>query len=293
MSPTRLPRRRFLSSLLSAALIGGVGACFPQLPAPTPPPTRPAEQPKPASITMMMPAAARAPTPTTGKVTLQFWTQWAGRTKEVWEGLMSEFGQAHPTIEVVSSHMPLAELQRTTAAAITAGTPPDLWINSAMVRPELIVDGAVASLDSLGKVPDDFYPAADPATVRFGQRWGVPNNGGVPVIWYHEALFRAAGLDPDQPPRTWDDLIAYGKKLTNPQRKQWGLIVPNRRYPWTTECWYGFLLQAGGDLFTPDGAIAFNSEPGVEALQFWTDLFLLHKTSPLQMLDNDTLLSDG
>ena len=296
----RLSRRTLLRRTGIGLVVAGASAVLaacaaPSAPSPTSAPAKSADQA--AAKGGGAPTAASQPTSAPkpavgGKVTLQFWTNWAGRQKEVWESLMQEFHQANPTIEIVSSFMSLAEMQQKTVAAIAGGAPPDLWINAAMVRPELIVDGAVVPLDKFGKVPDDFYPASNNASVRGGQRWGLPNNGGVPVIWYHEALFQQAGLDPSKPPKTWDDLVAYGKQLTNPDKKQFGFIVPNRPYPWTTEAWYGFILQAGGDFLTPDrSAVAFNQEPGVEALKFWSDLFLVHKTSPMQTFDADSLVS--
>ncbi|HEX5415910.1 MAG TPA: extracellular solute-binding protein [Chloroflexota bacterium] len=224
--------------------------------------------------------------------TLRFWTQWSGHTRQVWESLIGEFEQAHPSIAIASSFFSLADLQRSVFSAAATRTLPDLWINAAMVPPELILDGDVASLNSLGPVPTDFYPAANPASVRAGQRWAVPNNGGVPVFWYNVDRFQVVGLDPNAPPRTWDDLLQYGKALTDARDDIWGLIVPDRHYPWTTECWYGFLLQAGGDLFAPDQrTITFADQPGVEALTFWASLFQTQKTAPLQTFDADTLIS--
>lgn len=251
--------------------------------------------PGPTTVTRLpatpIPRAAPAAPTAAGLISLEFWTEWSGSTRVAWVSLMDQFHQTHPKIAIQSKFFPLIQLQEQIELAVASSQPPDLWLNAAMIRPAYIVDGAVSSLTALGKVPTDFYPAADPASVRYGQRWGVPNNGGLPVIWYNVDRFRSAGLDPSRPPRTWEDLINYGKALSSPDLNQWGLIVPNRHYPWTTECWYGFLLQAGGDIFAPDGSIAFNSEAGVEALAFWASLFRTYRMAPTQVFDADTLLS--
>lgn len=203
-----------------------------------------------------------------------------------------EFRRTHPTIAVESKFFPLVELQQSVLSAAATRTLPDLWINAAMVQSEFILDGVVASLNALGPVPTDFYPAADPACVYAGQRWGVPNNGGVPVLWYNVNQFAAAGLDPSVPPRTWDDLLRYGKELTDARQGTWGLIVPNRHYPWTTECWYGFLLEAGGDIFAPNQqTLTFADSPGIDALTFWANLFQTQRTAPLRLFDADSLIT--
>ncbi|HLH74416.1 MAG TPA: extracellular solute-binding protein, partial [Chloroflexota bacterium] len=285
-----LSRRNFLRRLATSglmAVLSSSGCALRQTPAPSRPTTAPLSSTR--SPTPSPPGAASL---TAAKITLQFWTEWRGLTAQTWEKLMKRFNQEHPTITIASSYFTLADLQEKTIAAVTAGHPPDLWLNAALILPEFIVDGAVVSISQLPSLPTDFYPAADPASVRDGQRWGVPNNGGVPVLWYNEELFRLAGLDPAQPPQTWDDLVKVGKALTVPAQNQWGFIVPNRHYPWTTECWYGFLLEAGGDIFAPDGrTIAFNAAPGVEALTFWANLFGVDQTAPRQVFDADTLVS--
>jgi ABC-type glycerol-3-phosphate transport system substrate-binding protein len=286
----RVTRRRFLRGAVGGVLaVGtlGLAAC-----APSAPPAPASGKPGPAEQGSSKPAdVAKAPA-TAQKVTLQFWTNWAGAQKETWDKLMGEFHQAEPAVEIQSSFMSLAELQQKTVAALAGGQPPDLWINAAMVRPELVRDGAVVALDTLGKVPEDFFPASNRASLRDGKRWGVPNNGGLPVIWYHEALFQEAGLDPDKPPTTWEELVSYAEKVNKPEKKQFGIMFPNRPYPWTTEVWYGFLLQAGGDMLAPDEReVAFNSEAGVKALKLWSDVVNVQKVAPQTALDADTLVS--
>jgi len=237
--------------------------------------------------------AAAAVQPTAKPVTtLSFWTEWSGATRQVWSALMADFHRGFPSIQIESNYYSLSDLSRNTLLAAASGTLPDLWLNAAIVSPDLITDGVVAALDSLGPVPVDFYPAANSATMQFGKRWAVPNNGGVAVLWYNTDLFRSAGLDPARPPETWDDLVRYGKEMTRSGQGTWGLVVPNRHYPWTAECWYGFLLQAGGDLYSPDQQkITFNSPAGVAALTLWADLYQTVKTAPLEVFDADSLRS--
>lgn len=288
-SPATLSRRAWFRALGGACAVSAAAI----LPACAQPGSSASTQPTAkAALSGPTPTATLAVPASNGLTTLQFWTQWSGHTRQVWEGLIGEFQRAHPSIAVASSFFSLVDLQRSVLSAAATGTLPDLWINAAMVPPEFILDGVVLSLNSLGPVPTDFYPAADPASVRGGQRWAVPNNGGVPVLWYNVDQFTAAGLDPNKPPQTWDDLLRYGKELTDARKETWGLIVPNRHYPWTAECWYGFLLEAGGDIFAPNQqTIAFNDQPGIEALTFWANLFQIQKTAPIRVFDADSMIA--
>jgi hypothetical protein len=56
------------------------------------------------------------------------------------------------------------------------------------------------------------------------------------VQYWNKDAFKAAGLDPDKAPATWDDMIAFGKKLTKRdaagQVSQWGLAIPSSGFPY-------------------------------------------------------------
>ena len=46
-----------------------------------------------------------------------------------------------------------------------------------------------------------------------GQMLSFPFNSSTPILYYNKAMFKAAGLDPNEPPKTWNDVEAYGKKI--------------------------------------------------------------------------------
>ena len=64
-----------------------------------------------------------------------------------------------------------------------------------------------------------FSPAAYlPAVTGYytdisGNMLSFPFNASTPILYYNKTLFRAAGLDPDSPPRTWPDVGAAAKRL--------------------------------------------------------------------------------
>ncbi len=78
-----------------------------------------------------------------------------------------------------------------------------------------------------------------------GKIWSIPWQRSTPIMYYNKDFYREAGLDPEKPASTWDELAAYAKKLTvvdsggNVQR--WGVLIPNDY--WLT---MPLLLQAGG-----------------------------------------------
>ena len=48
---------------------------------------------------------------------------------------------------------------------------------------------------------------------KTGHLLSQPFNSSTPVLYYNKDAFKKAGLDPEQPPKTWQDLAAYTAKL--------------------------------------------------------------------------------
>jgi len=49
-----------------------------------------------------------------------------------------------------------------------------------------------------------------------GKLYAAPLMASWTIMFYNSEMFLKAGLDPNKPPRTWDELVAYGQKLQSP-----------------------------------------------------------------------------
>jgi len=118
--------------------------------------------------------------------------------------------------------------------------------------------------------------AAWPVVYReaeFGQQphaWAVPTSNLVMALLYRKDLFYEAGLDPDRPPDTWDELLAYARALTNPRRQQYGMLIYGGPIiSWGT---YTFLVSNGARAVEHDGRgnwlAAYGSAAAAEAVEF-------------------------
>ena len=62
---------------------------------------------------------------------------------------------------------------------------------------------------------DAEYYAYTVAEMTFqGKIWGIPSGVDDRVLYWNKDAFEAAGLDPDTPPTTWDELLMYAELLT-------------------------------------------------------------------------------
>ncbi len=99
-------------------------------------------------------------------------------------------------------------------------------------------------------------------------------------------MFGEAGLDPEKPPQTWEELATMGKKLT--AKNRWGVMIPSTGYPYWM---FGALCKQNGEvLMDGDGKRTFFNKKGVvEALTFWNDLSAKHGVMPKGTIEWGTL----
>ena len=162
--------------------------------------------------------------------------------------------------------------------AIAAGTAPNAYSGGHFsVMPLWIQNGFAEPLDQYTKNWADFgsisKTAFSSATVN-GKVYGIPEYMYVLCLAYNKALYKAAGLDPEKGPATWDELRENAVKLTKPDKSQYGLaLIGNSTADW----WYQlFAWQAGAELssFDSKGKVSVNytSAGAKKALQFYQDL---------------------
>jgi multiple sugar transport system substrate-binding protein len=207
-----LNRRTFLK-LSSLAAAGGVlAACAPKAtPAPAENPTE-----KPAEVTATEQPTAEAPA--AESVNVQYWVQWPELYTKSWDLMREtpEFKEAlgNNTIEVKPGVTEEALL-----TAVAGGTPPDGAANynylDYMSREVVIpIDDFVSASTKIKKA--DYLEAVWDIGNYKGKQYGLPANecfvqqGFV----YNAKMVRNAGLDPEKPPVTWDDLYIWHQTIT-------------------------------------------------------------------------------
>ncbi|MCC7434092.1 MAG: extracellular solute-binding protein [Methanoregulaceae archaeon] len=95
------------------------------------------------------------------------------------------------------------------------------------------------------------------------------------ALYYRKDHFLEAGLDPNRPPRTWDEFIEYGRRLTEARPGRNGFLfstgIGGRGYHWSN-----FVYQAGGEVAYPTESgiwkAGIATEAGVKALDMYRRL---------------------
>ena len=230
-------------------------------------------------------------------VQLSFWypVDLGGGLAKVIAGLVGDFNKTHSDIQVTATYTGNYDvtLQKIQASKL-AGTLPDVAVTEISSVPVLAALGAAQPIDELiassgdKKLLDRFWPSMLLNCTYGGKVYGVPFQRSTPVMYYNKDAFSEAGLDPERPPVTWDDLISVAQKLTTREGERttrWGIELPLEAFNWF---YYALTYANGGETLSTDGTKVLWDEPkNIEALQFWHDLVNKYKVTPAYTPWND------
>ena len=223
------------------------------------------------------------------EIDLQFFFPVAvgGKAATTIDELTAEYVKQTPGVKIDAVYA--GSYQDTVTKVLTAvrgGNPPQLSVILAVDMFTLIEEDAIVAFEDLITTDEErawlgsFYPAFMENSQTGGKTYGVPFQRSTPVLYWNKDAFKEAGLDPNTPPGTWDEMVSFGKKLTKTDSSgnvsQWGLRIPTSGFPYWL--FQGLTTQNDVFLMNSDGNQTYFDDPKViEALQFLVDLSTKHK----------------
>lgn len=122
---------------------------------------------------------------------------------------------------------------------------------------------------------EDFIPAMRDWGLVDGVQLGVPFRAGTQMLYYRADLLEAAGIEV---PTTLAELADAARALTQDTDGDgtidvYGLVQRGKAPTELAHDWLSTFYAAGGDFIADDGTCGFDSAAGVEATQFWMDMY--------------------
>lgn len=108
---------------------------------------------------------------------------------------------------------------------------------------------------------DPRYSVALEAVQYNGRYWAMPGGFMSMFLMYNKKLFAEAGLDPEQPPRTWDEFVTHARALTR-DRDGDGRIDPGALARWAR--W--ILASSSGSSLSSSASARTASPPTTQVL---------------------------
>lgn len=154
---------------------------------------------------------------------IQFWHAMEAALGERVNDIASDFNRSQSDYKIVPVFKGMYD--QTLAAGIAAyrsgnapailqvyevGTATMMAAKKAVVPVTEVFKQAGTPLDQKAFVPTIASYYSDAKT---DELVSMPFNSSTPVLYYNKEAFKKAGLDPNRPPKTWDDVRVYAEKL--------------------------------------------------------------------------------
>ncbi|PSL08403.1 carbohydrate ABC transporter substrate-binding protein (CUT1 family) [Haloactinopolyspora alba] len=208
-----------------------------------------------------------------GPVTLT-WANWATAeqtTRPAIEQVIADFEAEHPNIRIKSQAIAFSDIAQQLVLRTQSGNPPDVAQLSGNDTISLAATGALAPLDQF--VDDELRSRINPTDLENGTHEGeliaFPWVDSPQGFWYNKKLMAQAGLDPESPPQTIEDLntALAAIKQKFPESTPLALDTTNRAFGLTSN--WAWMKTFGAEPFGDDGAQA--DSPEYTAYLEWMD----------------------
>ncbi len=225
--------------------------------------------------------------------TVQFWARSVSKTLA--QKLVSEFNASHKNLQVKLTLTSINDDVTSLATSIRAGDPPDVVGLNDIDVPTFTHEGAFMNLTPyISKLP--YKSALSPGHVGLatynGAEYGVPYWADLSVLWYNKTLFKQAGLNPDDPPTTYAQILSDAQAIN-----KLGNGVSGFTFAGDCQGCLGFTVQPGiwadGSYLTSGGignqtASITGNQPLVQALTLYRNIWTQHLVPDNDRTDNGT-----
>lgn len=202
---------------------------------------------------------------------IEFWTLQLSDYKPYITGVIQDYEHSHPGIKIKWIDVPFSEGEKRALAAVISKKVPDVINMNPSFASTLASRGALADVKKyISKKDYDSYlkESWDASTLK-GFTFGIPWYITSSITIYNKDLIKKAGLSPDKPPKTFNEMANMAKTIKAKTGKY--AFLPN-----LTED--GKIIQIFNKYSIPildkTGSFAvFNTDEAVKVMDMWANLY--------------------
>lgn len=228
-------------------------------------------------------ASPAAPEP----VTIRFYSYNLGTPgqKEGTQKLIDEFMALNPHITVEGVAVASTDINAKVQADIVAGTAPDVA--------QLVFDGLDFAVHNFNAKPLEEIASPEDLQAHFagmsengvklgqlnGRTYGLAFTFSTPILFYNAKIFAEAGLDPEQPPTTWEQVKQYALQIADKTDYTGVHIGGSVGNDWIVQALIG---SNGGRVLSEDRkTLHFGDPEAIGAVAMWQDMVQSGAGSPI------------
>jgi sn-glycerol 3-phosphate transport system substrate-binding protein len=214
-----------------------------------------------------------------GPVDVLFWHGFTGPTEVALTALTDAYNASQSRVRVRLEGQGSYESTIDKYVQSSQSSRPDLVVFPEYVMQQTIDSDSVVPVAACIAASDydtsAFLPKALATYATAGVQWAMPFAISNPVLYYNRSVYRTAGLDPDVPPQSLDELRQFSRTIVDSGAASYGIAIDSgfgSGGGWFLEQW----LANAGELYADNGngrlapatKVLYDSPTGVELLTF-------------------------
>ena len=198
----------------------------------------------------------------------------------------AEWEAENPGFKVVPEVVGWGQCQDKVTTLAAAGTPVALAYVGSRTLKQFALNDLIVPIPMTDEEKASYYNYV-PDTVTFeGTQWGVPVAFSTKALFWNKDIFEAAGLDPETPPKTWEEEIAFAKQIEeNTDFDGFGVVA--KTFDNTMHQFLHWVYTNDGLVIDADGNIVLDSPNNLEALTALRDISAYSEEGPTAYEQNE------
>jgi len=213
---------------------------------------------------------------------------------ETYPALITQWEAKNPGYKVNVEIVGWDQCQDKVTTLAAAGTPVALAYVGSRTLKQFADSDLIIPITFTDAEKAAYYPHILDTVTYNGQQWGIPTAFSTKAVFWNKDLFTKAGLDPNKPPTTWDELYADAKAIKDKTGIA-GYGLPAKTMDNTMHQFLHFVYTNDGTVTDASGKITLDSPENLAALEFYKKLVPVSEDGP-SAYDQDDMIkifSDG
>jgi multiple sugar transport system substrate-binding protein len=198
---------------------------------------------------------------------------------ETYPALIKQWEEKNPGYKVNVEIVGWAQCQDKVTTLAAAGTPVALAYVGSRTLKQFADSDLIVPIPYTDAEKAAYYPHIMDTVTFKGQQWGIPTAFSTKAIYWNKDLFKKAGLDPEKPPTTWDELYNDAKTIKDKLGIA-GYGLPAKTMDNTMHQFLHYVYTNNGSVIDSDGEITLDSPQNLEALEFIKKLVPVSEDGP-------------
>ncbi|RVK03950.1 ABC transporter substrate-binding protein [Sinorhizobium meliloti] len=186
------------------------------------------------------------------------------------EKYIKEWEGKNPGWKVTPEVVGWAQCQDKATTLAVAGTPVGMAYVGSRALKEFAENELIVPVPMTEDEKKGYYPNIVDTVTFEGTQWGVPIAFSTKALYWNKDLFKQAGLDPEVPPKTWAEEIAFAKQI----KEKTGIAgygLPAKTFDNTMHQFMHWVYTNSGKVIDGDN-IVIDSPEVLAALQAYKDI---------------------